>query len=472
MSAQHLPAAPEELELTATLAVLEAAVGDARLALRRLHREVGEQRAVKAELDLRTCALDALTTCIAIVDIRLPQRPFVFLNQAFAAMLGGAPDTLLGASYDRLPLAAGSEDASAAMREAMANGRDWRGEMRMCRSDGSEYWVGMTLTPVRGADDALSHYVAIGADITARLEADRRKQELQERLLAEMKERERMAIELRLAQKLESVGRLAAGVAHEINTPIQYVGDSIHFLRAAAADCETLIRQYRSAIDALAGGAAAAPVLEAVRAAEAQADLAFLAEEVPKAFERTLDGVDRVAGIVRAMKEFAHPDPTEQSPADINHAIETTLTVARNEYKYVASVHTDLGSLPAVTCNIGEINQVLLNLLVNAAHAIEAARRPVGEGRIEIATRSDGAHAVVAVRDNGCGIAPEHLDHIFDPFFTTKEVGKGTGQGLAIARSIVVDKHGGDIQVRSVPGEGTEFTLRLPVGGCARREAA
>jgi signal transduction histidine kinase len=280
-----------------------------------------------------------------------------------------------------------------------------------------------------------------------------------------MRERERMAIELRLAQKLESVGRLAAGIAHEINTPIQYIGDSVSFLQTAQTDLDRLLKAYRDTIGSTSSGEIASRI-------EKEIDLEFLSREMPKAFARTLEGVERVAAIVRAMKEFAHPDAIEHSGADLNHALETTLTVAHNEYKYNAQIETRLGELPLVPCNVGEMNQVFLNLIVNAAHAIAEAGKTTDTGRITIATATVGSYVEISIEDNGSGIPQEHLEKIFDPFFTTKPVGKGTGQGLAIARSIITEKHGGRIDVHSVVGQGTRFVLRLPIGGRSTVKAA
>ena len=278
-----------------------------------------------------------------------------------------------------------------------------------------------------------------------------------------------MVIELQLAQKLESVGRLAAGIAHEINTPIQYVGDSVHFLRSAYDDFNHLLDSWREAIDSLPDTPARDTVRLQIAESMKKYDMDFLRDEMPKAFDRTFDGVERVTNIVKAMKEFAHPDATEQGPADINHALQTTLLVASNEYKYLAKIHTDLADLPEIICNVGELNQVFLNLIVNAAHAIQDAGKDVNTGEIQISTALVGDAAVIRISDNGCGVPAENLSKLFDPFFTTKEVGRGTGQGLAISHSILVDKHGGDIGVQSRVGIGTEFTLRLPIGGRATR---
>jgi len=183
------------------------------------------------------------------------------------------------------------------------------------------------------------------------------------------------------------------------------------------------------------------------------------------AIGQSLEGLDRITAIVRAMKEFAHPDSAQHNYADLNHALATTLTVARTEYKYHAEIDTRFGELPQVNCNVGELNQVFLNLIVNAAHALAESGKDSSTGRITIVTAAAGDQVTISITDNGCGIPQENLDKVFDPFFTTKPVGRGTGQGLAIARSIVAEKHGGRIEVHSVVGTGTTFTLHLPVGG-------
>ena len=277
--------------------------------------------------------------------------------------------------------------------------------------------------------------------------------------------REQAEVELRQAQKLEAVGRLAAGIAHEINTPIQFVGDNTHFLQDAFASLQTLLEQYQALRDAVAAGTGAVERLDAVRAAEEDADLAYLADEVPRALAQTLEGVDRVASIVRALKEFAHPDTKERVPADLNGALKSTLIVARNELKYVADVETDFGPLPAVVCQVGDVNQVFLNLLVNAAHAIaDAGGAEDQKGTIRVRTWQENDQVVVAIGDSGCGIPEAIRSKIFDPFFTTKEVGRGTGQGLALARAVIVEQHGGSLTFETAEGQGTTFYIRLPVG--------
>jgi PAS domain S-box-containing protein len=272
-------------------------------------------------------------------------------------------------------------------------------------------------------------------------------------------EQQFLKAQLAQAQKLESIGQLAAGVAHEINTPIQYIGDNTNFLAGAIRDMGEVLALYRAA--------ESDPVwfAEARRAVE-RADLDYLLEEAPKAIKQTLDGVGHVARIVKAMKEFAHPGTDEKVPVDLNHAIETVVAVARNEWKYVAEVVTDLDpELPPTPGLPGELNQVFLNLLVNASHAVRDSNGDGRKGTITISTRRVGGTVEVRVSDTGCGIPEAVRNRIFDPFFTTKPVGQGTGQGLAIAHSVVVKRHGGAITFASEVGTGTTFVVRLPVSG-------
>jgi signal transduction histidine kinase len=274
-----------------------------------------------------------------------------------------------------------------------------------------------------------------------------------------------LELQLRQSQKLESVGRLASGVAHEINTPVQFVNDSVHFARDAFTEMAPLLVRYEAlARDVVAGRATPDEALALAQAFEDR-DIAYFIESVPTSLERAVDGLSRIADIVRSMKEFAHPDQKEMRPIDINHALETTLIMAKNEYKYVADIETHFGELPPVNCRGGEMNQVFLNIIVNAAHAIGEVAQGGGRGTISVSTRVDGSDVVVAIRDTGTGIPDAIRDRIFDPFFTTKEVGKGTGQGLPIARSVVVDKQGGELYFESEPGRGTTFFVRLPIEG-------
>jgi PAS domain S-box-containing protein len=256
--------------------------------------------------------------------------------------------------------------------------------------------------------------------------------------------------QLRQAQKLEAIGQLAAGIAHEINTPVQYIGDNTTFLADAFKDLSAAVTRCRA-------GEPADPA--------SAGDLDYLLDEIPRAIDQTLEGVTHVARIVKAMKEFAHPGTGEKVPVDLNHAVETVITVARSEWKYAAEVVTDLDpDLPPVPGLPGDLNQVLLNLLVNAAHAIQAAGG-AKKGTVTISTRRVGGAAEVRVADTGCGIPEAIRGRVFEPFFTTKPVGQGTGQGLAIAHTAVVQRHGGSISFESAVGRGTTFVVCLPLSG-------
>ncbi|MFW5739935.1 MAG: sensor histidine kinase, partial [Myxococcota bacterium] len=207
-----------------------------------------------------------------------------------------------------------------------------------------------------------------------------------------------------------------------------------------------------------------------LREAEEEADLAYFDEHGPPSFERCFEGLSRIGTIVGAMKEFAHPDARDKAPADLNQALTTTLAISKNEYKYVADIQTELGELPPVYCYVGDLNQVFLNLIVNAAHAIADVVADTGNrGTITVRTFvTDPDTVCIQVADTGCGIPKSAGNRIYDPFFTTKPVGKGSGQGLAIARSIVVDKHDGTLSFESEEGKGTVFSLRLPIDGASK----
>jgi len=289
-------------------------------------------------------------------------------------------------------------------------------------------------------------------------------------MMIDVTDQRRLESDLAQAQKLESVGRLAAGVAHEINTPVQFVSDSVHFVREAMDDLTDIVDKYRELRTATQNpnpdGTLVAAAAKAAEEAEDEADLDYILENAPVALDRARDGLGRVAAIVRSMKEFAHPDRKEMTQSDLNQAIQSTLVIASNEYKYVAEVETDLGNVPLVNCYAGEINQVVLNLIVNASHAIaDVVKGTPNKGKIRVATRVLGEQVEIAISDSGKGIPVDVRSRIFDPFFTTKEVGKGTGQGLAIARAVIVDKHGGTIHFETEVGRGTTFYIRLPVNG-------
>jgi PAS domain S-box-containing protein len=319
-------------------------------------------------------------------------------------------------------------------------------DLSFVRANGKEGVLGLAINPRLRDGDVFLGFTIMGADIT---------------------ERKMLEKQLAQAQKLRSIGQLASGIAHEINTPTQYVGDNIRFLKDAFEDLIVVLQGDEELLAAARGGVVSAELIRRLQDGRERADLEYLVSEVPVAIQHTLEGVERISKIVRAMKDFAHPGREEKAPADLNQIIDSTVTVARNEWKYVADMQTDFDrSLPPVLCHPAEIGQVILNLVINAAHAIEDVVKQgrAAKGCITIATRRRDGWAEIRISDTGGGI-PENIRHrIFDPFFTTKEIGRGTGQGLAICYPVIVGKHGGRITFDSEVGRGTTFTIGLPLG--------
>jgi PAS domain S-box-containing protein len=326
------------------------------------------------------------------------------------------------------------------------------GEMKLRRLDGELRSALFTSRVVRASPTGeIEHIQGTFTDIT-----DLR--------LAEVNQR-RLEANLRLSQKLESVGRLAAGVAHEINTPMQYIGDNVFFLKESLESLQSLLEAQRRLLAGAAGGTSAGELASALRELDADADVDRILESLPGALSRTDDGIKTINRIVAAMKELAHPGEGAKASTDVNAVINTAITVTRNAHKTVAAVELALGNLPNALTYKNELCQVFINLIVNAAHAIESAQKADRRaGVIKIATRAEHETICIDVSDNGCGIPDSVIDKIFDPFFTTKEVGKGTGQGLALVRTTIVEKHGGQIAVQSAVGQGATFTITIPIG--------
>lgn len=310
--------------------------------------------------------------------------------------------------------------------------------------NGEKHFLGLTILPVNFASGENAGLLITGADVTERIHLEE---------------------QLRQAQKLEAIGQLAAGIAHEINTPTQYVSDNATFLKESWPGICNLLHLTQALCTECSAGCNSQETLQRVKRCLEIADLDYLLEEIPRAIDQSLQGLQHVAKIVRCMKEFSHPDSSSKALVDLNRAIETTITIARNEWKYVAEVVTQFDpSLPPVSCFVGEFNQVILNLIVNAADAIRETVAKSQKGKITITTCQKGDLVEVSVSDSGGGIPQEIRSRIFEPFFTTKEVGKGSGQGLALAHAVIVKKHAGKIWFESELGKGTTFFLQLPWG--------
>jgi signal transduction histidine kinase len=463
------------------------------------------QALVQMAEDSRQFVLHPLTTSRSTIGMLAAFAPADFNDSSSSLVLLSVMMSKVALNIENRVLHADLRSQNRQLEQAVAQLRDSERRLTtilekmpvgvaIVEKEGGIFWVNEALTNMIGAtskEAVVSHRCAdtiCGLDCTSGAPVEREKKIVRkdgkpltvlhsahqievggiERSLCiffDMTRRRALEADLNRARKLEAVGQLAAGIAHEINTPAQFVGDSVQFLSTAFADLLALVAKYRDIIANLSADPPHSAIAEEVRAAEETADVAYVEENAPVAFDRVRDGIARIATIVSAMKEFAHPDQREKAPADLNRALATTLAIARNEYKYVADVETDFGDVPAVLCHVGDLNQVFLNLLVNAAHAISDVVKGNGaRGKIHVRTRPDGNRVRIEISDTGCGIPEAVRERIYDPFFTTKEVGRGSGQGLAIARSIIVDRHGGSLSFDSEVGKGTTFSILLPIG--------
>lgn len=265
--------------------------------------------------------------------------------------------------------------------------------------------------------------------------------------------------QIRHLQKMESIGTLAAGIAHEINTPSQFVSDNLSFLRDSFNEIKPILSALKN-LDARPNSS------EEFNNLIENTDIEYLQEEIPLAIDQSIDGVDRIAGIVGAMRDFAHTGPKDKVSADIHKIIQNSITLSKNTWKYIAEIETKFADdLPPLVCQANDINQVIVNMLVNSSHALEDKFGDVDDmkGKIEIKTNCTEDHIILEIKDNGLGMPEKVIKRVFDPFYTTKDVGKGTGQGLAIAYDIIVTKHGGDIEVSSEEGVGTQFIIKIPI---------
>ena len=401
-------------------------------------RDISARKKTEERLLYLAAAIESADDCIEILSAT---GEIIYVNLAYERTNNCTLAEVAG-MYPRSLREVDTNDGQVeSMVAATRRGVAWHGVLRGRHKAGALFVEDTSVSPIRDSDGKLSAYVVVKRDISAKLDMEQ---------------------QLLRGQKLEAVGQLAAGIAHEINTPIQFVSDNIRFLKDSFND----IAAFISSLNTLDNSATDGKILSAdIHKALKDADADYLLAEIPKAVDQSLEGIDRVAKIVRAMKDFSHP-ATERTPLDINRAMASTATVASNEWKYVAELNTDFdANLPQVPVMPGDFNQVILNMIVNAAHAIGDVVGDGGNGRgsITLSTRRVDDWAEIRISDTGCGMTPEVAARIFDPFFTTKAVGKGTGQGLAITHNVIVDKHGGTIRVESTPGAGTTFIIRLPL---------
>jgi len=411
---------------------------------------------VSRVIDERIVAEQKLQMAYAETELFLQSIPSILIgldgdgrvtqwNPIAARVLGLSKEEVLGKAIYECGLKWLHPEMELEVKRWLQTESTYRCDNLAFERDGKIRFLGLNVRRIPIQAEDMPRFVVTGADIT---------------------ERKTMEVQLRQAQKLEAIGQLAAGIAHEINTPTQYVGDNTRFLRDSWHSIARLLELSREIEAGARRGVMPPEILSEYEALVKGCDLDYLLEEIPRAIDQSMDGVQRVTKIVLGMKEFSHPGGEEKRAVDINRAIETTLTVARHEWKYVADMVTDFDeNLPLVPCLIGEFNQVILNLIVNAAHAISGDQQEhaAEKGRITVSTRREQGWAEIRVQDTGNGIPENIRSRIFEPFFTTKPMGRGTGQGLALAHSVIVNRHQGQIWFESELGKGTTFFVRLPL---------
>lgn len=372
---------------------------------------------------------------------------FIFFNEFVSMIFGYTKDELFHLNYRHFMDRENANIAYHAFYDVFKAEKPRIGcTFQIVRKDREKRQVGVSICLIRDINGNKIGFRGIARDIS-------------ERKIIEAQQRQ--------AQKLESIGQLAAGIAHEINTPVQYTTDNTRFLQDSFVDIETVLESYNKLLNSAKTGRPKEVLIHEVERVISEIDLDYLIKEIPKAIEQSLEGLNNIAKIVLAMKQFSHPGLDEKVYTDINKAIENTITISRNEWKYVADIKTGFdSSLPLIPCLPGEFNQVILNIIINAAHAITESPgvKSGKKGLIKVTTKWDEPWAEIRISDTGPGIPKEIRDRIFDPFFTTKEVGKGSGQGLSICHSVIVNKHGGSIRFETEINQGTTMIIRLPMG--------
>ncbi|MCB0310027.1 MAG: PAS domain-containing protein [Bdellovibrionales bacterium] len=372
-----------------------------------------------------------------------PNFVVIMVNQAISSLLKKSESEILGCSFLEVLPVRGLTNTIIDQRHELLPSEQAE-DLLIRPGDQANIPITYSFSIIRAPDQSIEALVCLVSDLT------------------EKKALERQLLQ---SQKLESVGQLAAGIAHEINTPIQYVRDNTVFVRDEFRSLRLLLQDLRSCIDD-SSTPQAHDRCQKIAARMAGLDLEYLLEEIPLALEQAFEGAESVARIVRSMKSFSHPGSTDKVLTSLNDAIENTVTVSRNEWKYVAEIELNLDpKLPMIECYPGELNQVFLNLIINAAHAIteRSSSYSSGKGLIRISSGFFNGQVVITISDNGNGIPEENRSRIFDPFFTTKPVGHGTGQGLSMAHATITERHSGEILFESKTGLGTSFEIRLPL---------
>lgn len=408
---------------------------------------------IQRELELYTAAMESTSSGISISDARQPDMPLIYVNRAFTQMSGYSAEEVIGRNCrflqgdDR-----NQHEARRTIRQALETGGHCNVLLKNYHKNGRFFWNELIISPIRDKNGELTHFVGIQNDVTDREEARQEtaaKQKELEQTLEKLREAQAMLIH---SEKMNAMGQMVAGVAHEINNPIAFVASNTHALRDMADDLKDAYGQLYAAINASENEELKASADKVHKTA----DVDFITEDLHDLINSSLDGLKRVKGIVQSLRNFSRLDEAELKVASMKECIESTLEIAAPTVKNKLKIDYKLDDLPPVKCRPSELNQVFLNLIMNASQAVE------NKGHLEITGHETTDQLILRFRDNGKGMDEKTQEHIFNPFFTTKPVGEGTGLGLSIAYKIITDGHKGTITVDSQPGKGTTFTISLP----------
>ncbi len=441
-----------EIRLDARLQRANGTLVDVEINFRIIDRQKNLIECIVHDLTFKNLAeidharlLTAIEQAVEAIVISTKQSTVLYVNSAFVAITGYQASDILGQPLTMLGYGEIDKQSLEDNINKIVRGEIWRVRKSYKKKDGTRFECDMTISPIKNDSGEIISYVTIMRDVTHETALE---------------------TQLRQTQNLRAIGQLASGIAHEINTPMQFLSDNTHFLSESFSDLMRLMQKYNELVFASRQGAPTGELIQAIDAITLDIDLGYLCEEIPGALQQSQNGIQRVSEIVRAMKEFSHPDVKEKVLLDINRAINTTITIARNEWKYASEVETDFDpKLPFIPCYPGEFNQAVLNLISNAAYAITdvIGDHPKVKGKIKVSTRKVDTWVEIRISDTGSGIPEAIRDRIFEPFFTTKKIGKGTGQGLTIAHNVIVEKLGGSITYETEVGKGTTFIMQLPI---------
>jgi two-component system NtrC family sensor kinase len=396
---------------------------------------------------------------VGVAQVEVGTSRFVTLNKKYCDIVGYSQEEMETLTFSQIthPDDLQTDLANAQLMQG-GKIRVYLREKRYIHKNGSIVWVKLTVSPMWAIGEHPDYNIAVVEDITERKLIEEALRTSHEELGKAYNDLKSAQVRVLHQEKMASIGQLAAGVAHEINNPIGFISSNLNSLRRYTDKIAAFSRMQNEAIEKIPtnGDGQIEKILEEIREQKKSIKFDYIVDDLGNIIDESLDGADRVRKIVRDLKSFSRSDDSEFTSADINAGIESTINIVWNELKYKATLEKEFGVIPPTRCNIGQLNQVFMNILVNASHAIPT------QGTITVKTRSADGNIYVAIADTGTGIPAETLGKIFDPFFTTKEVGKGTGLGLSIAYDII-KKHKGEIKVDSEVGKGTSFTISIPI---------